>query len=240
MAIPMLFELFSGQRQRAAPDRNILVSGYNSAPAAGEMIGDASAAHTYLTSAAGVRIKAGGNVADDVAGTGARTVVVHGLDANYAEISDELTTAGAGASSPTVNEYLRLHAAYIETAGSGGQNAAAVVVESSGGVALATIPAPSAGISLNRATLALYTVPAGQSGLLSGVQCGTVTELPVGVGIFVRPLGGLFQNCPATVGGSEIVLDPPIVVPEKTDIEARAGGTSTHSICRMFITLLKN
>ena len=66
----------------------------------------------WLTAATTVRIKAGGNAADDGTvsplGAGALEVTVQGLNAAGAEVTEAITTNGASASTSTTTEFFRV------------------------------------------------------------------------------------------------------------------------------------
>ena len=86
-----------------------------------ETIWTASSVYSYLAAASVLKISSGS--ADDAsAGTGARTIRINGLDANYAEISETVILNGQTAVN-TVNSYLRVSSLIVLTAGSGGVNA---------------------------------------------------------------------------------------------------------------------
>ena len=70
-----------------------------------------------------LRIAAGGNVNDTVTGSGARTVLLIGLDVNLKVISEELTTNGASASAFTEQTFLRLSTAVVVGSGTRGTSA---------------------------------------------------------------------------------------------------------------------
>lgn len=93
---------------------------------------------------------------DTALGTGARTVLVSGLDLNYNTISETVTLNGV-TPVPTVNQYLRVNVFTVVTSGSGGVNA--------GDITLRVVSAGStqsiarAGYGFGRS--AIYTVPNG-------------------------------------------------------------------------------
>ena len=62
------------------------------------------------------------STSDAAAGTGARTVLIQGLDANWLPISETVTLNGTTPVT-TVNSYLRVNLFTTTTSGSGGQNA---------------------------------------------------------------------------------------------------------------------
>lgn len=120
----------------------------------------------FLTTAAPVRIKAGGDANDDAAGTGARAVEIVGLDENGVGFTESLATAGASASSATSANVLRVFRAYVTDSGTyGGANAAEIVLETTGGIEVARIRRIGAGTNdsgAGQTQMAIYTVPAGK------------------------------------------------------------------------------
>jgi len=127
---------------------------------------------TWLTAAAAVRVKSGGSTDDTAAGSGARSITIVGLDENWAEASETVATAGASASSATTTTFIRVFRAYVATAGSyTGANAAAVVIETTGGVVMATISRDGSDtVGLGQTQICAYTVPAGKVGWLRLVE----------------------------------------------------------------------
>ncbi len=113
----------------------------------------------WLSAAAPVRVKAGGNAADAAAGNGARKVLVTGLDADFAEASEEITTNGASASSPTATSFIRVLEAHVTDCGSYATpyNTGDVSIETTGGVEVIRMLAGRA-----QSQVGVYTVPAGK------------------------------------------------------------------------------
>lgn len=130
------------------------------AAATEEDIWSAGGAYTgFLTAASAVRIKTGGNAADDSAGAGARKVLIVGLDENWTQAQEEVTTAGTSASSPTSTTFIRVFRAYVTDAGAyGAANTGDVTIETTGGAVVALIAA-----GRGQTQLAVYTVPAGKT-----------------------------------------------------------------------------
>lgn len=176
------------------------------------------------------------SAADTAAGTGARTVLVQGLDANYLEIQEVVTLAGlAGAS--TVNQFLRIFSATVITAGSGATAAGQIYVGT--GVITAGVPAAIyAKITLgwNTTQMSQFTVPAGYtaylldvalSAIASGVNQSTLLSFRV------RPLGGIFSRAGSLVvsgGLVNIEYGAPRPFPEKTDIDGVASTSDTNVV----------
>lgn len=117
-----------------------------------------AAAYTWLSAASTVRVKAGGNAADTLAGAGARKVLVRGLNSSWTETTEELSLAGASASSPTSTSFFRVLEAYVSEAGTYATpvNTGDILIETTGGTEVARLLAGRA-----QSRLGLYTVPSG-------------------------------------------------------------------------------
>ncbi len=126
-------------------------------------------AYPWPTAAETVRIKAGGDAADDSDGAGAQKVMVEGLDANFAEVSEELTTNGTSVSSATTQTFIRLHRAYVTDTGTyTGVNTAAINIENSSSTNVIAAIATTFG----QTEMSMYTVPAGYTAFLTNISVG--------------------------------------------------------------------
>ena len=86
----------------------------------------------FRQSAVAMRIKAGGNAADDAAGAGARGVAIQGIDSNFDETTEIEATAGASASSATTSTFWRVHRTWVDGVGTyTGANTGDIVIEDS-------------------------------------------------------------------------------------------------------------
>ena len=86
----------------------------------------------WLEAPENIQIASGGDVGDDAAGDGARTIIIKGIDENLKLSSETLITAGAAASTPSVKKYWRIWLVQVETVGLySGTNIDTVVIESS-------------------------------------------------------------------------------------------------------------
>ncbi len=94
-----------------------------------------STSFNFLTAPARVRIKTGGNEADNATGIGAQKITVIGLDENGIEASEDIITAGASASRRTATTFWRVFRTYVSEAGVyGGTNAGTITIENAGTV----------------------------------------------------------------------------------------------------------
>lgn len=201
-----------------------------------ETIWTASSVYSYLAAATVLKISSGS--ADDASGgTGARSVAIYGLDANYNEISESVLLDGQ-TSVNTGNSYLRITRIFVTTAGSGGT--AAGIIYAGTGTVTTGVPAnvyAQIEIGYNQTAMAIWTVPAGYTAYMSAytILSGSTTADTIFTGaLFIRETGGVFrlQSSIKTVGGSGYnnIFDTALKIPEKTDIELRAacstGGAS--------------
>jgi hypothetical protein len=169
---------------------------------------------------------------DDAAGTGARTVTVSGLDANYNEVSETVELDGQ-TEVLTTTEFIRVNRAFVVTAGSGGTAAGTIYVGT--GTVTAGVPATIyAVITLgdNQTTMAVWTVPAGYTLYITGgtFSAASNNAAQYVLGEFViRPFGGVFRLAADITVNSNVFRynwEVPLAIPEKTDIEARAIALS--------------
>ena len=187
----------------------------------------------YSYPAAAIQMKVSSSSTDDTgSGTGAQTVLVSGLDADYNEITEVVTLDGQ-TEVLTAQSFLRVNRAFVVTAGTGATAAGTIYVGT--GVVTAGVPATVyAVISLgeNQTTMAVWTVPAKHTlyihrGFFSAAS-NNATHYILGKFMF-RPQGGVFRNAAdLTVNSNAIGYDfeIPLALPEKTDIEARAIALS--------------
>jgi hypothetical protein len=196
-----------------------------------ETVWSQSSLYVYPTTAAVMKVSS--TSADDAAaGTGARTVLVAGLDADYNEISETVTLNGQTAVL-TTNSFLRVFRAYVVTAGSGGTAAGTLYVGA--GTVTSGVPATvyaAIEIGDNQTVMAMWTVPAGYTlyiyrGTFSAAS-NNAAQYVLGK-FMVRPFGGVFRNAADITVNSNVFgydFEIPLAVAEKSDIEARAIALS--------------
>lgn len=182
---------------------------------------------------------------DTSAGTGARTIVVQGLDANYNEVSETVTLNGQTAVTMTAS-LIRINYAYVLTAGSG--NGAAGDIYIGTGTVTAGVPATTYDIikfDYNTTITGSWTVPAGYTayvsqGLFSSGQSGGSNQ--VQGRLLTRGTDNIRRTAAVTSlnnGVADYVFEYPIVIQEKTTIEATAiGSSSNNAVSSMFILVL--
>jgi hypothetical protein len=196
--------------------------------------------------ASALQMKVSSTSANDTsAGTGARTVVVQGLDADYNEVTETVTLNGQTAVTMTT-AMLRINYAYVATAGSG--NSAAGDIYIGTGTVTTGVPATVYDIikfDYNNTTTGSYTVPAGYTaymsqGLFSAGQASGSTQ--VQGRLLTRGLNNIRMTAALTTlnnGVANYVFEYPLAIPEKTTVEATAiGSANNNSVSSMFILLL--
>lgn len=112
-------------------------------------------AYPWMTAATSLEVVSS-SANDAAAGTGARTIVITGLDVNYIQVTQTVTLNGL---TPVAipSQLFRVNSALISSAGSGKVNAGDVTIRDVGaGATRAIVPA---GYGITRQSI--YTVPAG-------------------------------------------------------------------------------
>ncbi len=191
----------------------------------------------YAYPASATVMKISSSSADDAAaGTGARTISIAGLDANYNEISETVILDGQTAVN-TVNSYLRISRMFVVTAGSGAT--AAGTIYAGTGTVTSGVPATVYGmiaLNANQTQMAFWTVPAGYTLYLTGLfytSGNTNANAWTNFQLIQRPLGGVFrqQSSSRVPGNGDFVVDlhTPLAFVEKTDIEVRAIASTSPS-----------
>lgn len=184
---------------------------------------------------------------DNAAGTGVRSVVIIGLDANWNSITEVVPTAG---STPVVtsNSFLRVNAFRSVTCGSAGTNVGTISLNvSGGGGAMQGQINPGEGQSMR----ALFSVPAGFTAYLLDAFVGIIragTNEYAEIAIIARTnLGPWITRNYLSVsanGGSSFNISPRIIgaLAEKSDLRFTATNVSANNtICQAtFIAVLKS
>lgn len=204
--------------------------------------------YVYPTSA--IQMKVSSTSANDTSGgTGARTIVVSGLNATYDEVSETVVLNGQTAVLTTTT-FIRVFRSFVVTAGTGATAAGTIYIGT--GTVTAGVPATVyAQIVLgeNQTLMALWTVPAGYTLYISR---GTFSAASNNAAQYIlskfmiRPFNGVFRNvADVTVNSSVISYDfeVPLAIPEKSDIEARGialAGTNFYTTASFEGIYIKN
>lgn len=175
---------------------------------------------------------ASSDAADDAAGTGARTLFIQGVDADYMLQSEIVELDGTTDVHPTKN-YLRIFRAYVVTAGSGGTNAGNIQIDDGAGNVFAYIPA-----GYGQTLQAAYTIPADYTNggymLQWYVAIDSKIAAYVNACIQVREYGGAWQT-KEVIGVSAdgplvYTFAIPIHYPAKADIRLRILDASADNL----------
>jgi hypothetical protein len=210
----------------------------------------AGSAYVYPAAATAMKVSSA-SANDTAAGTGARTILVAGLDANYAQIS-EIVTLNGQTQVTTTNSYLRITYTELLTTGSGNGQAGIIYIGT--GSATAGVPATiywQSEVTYNNWSFAGFTVPAGYTAYISSYTItsqSTTANINVSLALVVYEFGNTYSEFQSTArlssnGNFDRHFDRPLVISEKSDIELRAWATTAGAVNvtgEIQITLIKN
>jgi hypothetical protein len=207
--------------------------------------------NTYTFPAAASVLTISSSSANDASpsGTGAQTVQIQGLDANYAPVSETVALNGQTAVN-TTNSYIRVNKITVLTAGTGGTSAGNIYAGT--GTVTSGVPAVvvnQTGLLANETESGFYTVPAGYTAFINmwTMSSGNTTaDEWTRFTLRIRPFGGVFgikaqYHLPGS-GIYECVAAYPLPIPEKSDLEilaATSEGAASVST-QLQIVLIKN
>lgn len=181
---------------------------------------------------------------DDAAGTGARTVVIQGLDADYNEVSETVELDGQTAVT-MATEMIRVNYMFVASAGSG--NTAAGTIYVGTGTVTSGVPATiynMIGLGYNASLTGSYTVPAGHTGyVVSGMlTAGQVSGSQAVTGELALINSDLIRRVVAIStlnnGVATYPFEYPVPVLEKTTVEALAIGAASNNLVSTKIQLV--
>lgn len=209
--------------------------GYNDAVGSSpETVWSVGGTYTFPAAATVLTVvSASANDDGDPVGTGARTVTIEGLDADYAPVTETVIMNGTSAVTTTAS-FLRVNKAFVATCGSTGSNVGAITIANTTPTTLASIAA-TAGVSEQ----CVYTVPANHTAYITRYMLSSYnsTSGAATAGqIWVKPFGGANMlvttvRIPGTYAYN-CGADYPLPVTEMSDIDVRAvalGGSSNVS-----------
>jgi len=152
-------------------------------------------------------------------------ITIVGLDADYNEVSQEITLAGSGTAT-TTQTFLRVFRAFV----SGSQAPTDDVNITNGGTTYARVT-----LNDNQTLMAVWTVPAGYTAyfLAGSISLGTANiNQYLTARLIARLSGGVFrtqQKVTLDSGSFQQEYLIPLEFPEKTDIEARAVSSGSNN-----------
>ncbi len=180
----------------------------------------------FPTSAQTVRIKAGGNAADDAGGDGARSIRVSGIDDNLNKVEEDIVTNGADASIATTALFWRVFRAQVLDVGVYGvANTAAITIENTTSTQeLVEIPAAK-----GQSQTSLISTASKRPIVITHITLLVEATKVVTFNMYIReafttvaaPFGAkrqLLSPLKVDDGGEHIPLDVPILIPELSDV----------------------
>ena len=173
---------------------------------------------------------------EDAAGqTGALTVRLQGLDANYNEVEEDFILNGTVGVAGTV-EFLRTHRAFVLTGNNDNNNVGDINFTHSVGVTCQI----AAGMGQSQVTF--YTIPAGKSGYLRSFAATMNKNQENTVRLFQKkPDGGVFRLASELNlynSNMHTTYSIPLYFTEKTDLEVRTYTGSNATVSSMFDLLI--
>lgn len=203
-----------------------------------EIISLLSTQVVHRSSAATMRVKAGGDAADTALGAGARSVVIQGIAADLTETEETVATAGVNASAATTTAFWRVHRAWVSGVGTyGAANTEKIVIEDSAGANDMIL----IGVDEGQSQYAGFTIPDNVTGYLLSVHISVDAAKAADVRVMTRrgittivaamPSKRLKLYWDGILGGFQYApKGPEMVLPALTDIwiEARGGGAGTE------------
>ena len=179
------------------------------------------------------------DVNDDVAGTGARTLRIQGLDGSY-NFAEETVDMDGTTTVTTTQTFLRVFRMSVETAGTSGNNIGNISVTYTGGSDVAATITAGNGQTL----MTLYTIPAGYTGYLLSMNVSSGKDQEMEFKFIQRDnsvanAGFQTKQFLEVRGGQTTVIFNAInVIPQKSDIYVSGKASSTSSASASFDLLL--
>jgi hypothetical protein len=172
---------------------------------------------------------------DASAGTGARTILIRGIDGSYNAASETITLNGVTGVN-TVNSYFHIHLVQVQTAGSTRSNAGVISgVAATDGTTTITVSATD-----NQSTSSIYMVPVGYKGYIMKARArigNSIASSAANVDLLVMPFGGGFQlktrlginNSGSSFVENDYVNSTPFIVQAKSTIKMRCLSVSNNN-----------
>lgn len=214
--------------------------GYNSSIGSGsfETIWETGNNYPWQSSAVTVDVVSD-DANDDVAGTGARTLRIQGLDSSY-NFAEETVDMDGTTTVTTTQTFLRVFRMSVETAGTSGNNIGNISVTYTGGSDVAATITAGNGQTL----MTLYTIPAGYTGYLLSMNISSGKDQEMEFKFIQRNnsvANAAFQTkqfLDVRGGQTTVIFNAINVIPEKSDIYVSGKASSTSSASASFDLLL--
>lgn len=209
-----------------------------------ETIWDQGGVYAYPTTA-GVLSVSSTNANDTAAGTGARTVLITGLDENYNDVTESIILNGLTGVN-TTKQFIRVFKVRVTTAGSGATAAGDIYVWT--GTITSGIPATVYATiknGNNNTLMGCYTVPAGYTWFLRLWKTSAPSGKSADVKFLTRPIWSVFgvsHSLSLYQNNYDYPFFVPVPMPEKTDLEVRAlsSASGTKITLAFDVILIKN
>jgi len=214
--------------------------GYNSSIGSGafETIWETGNDYPWQSSAVTVDVVSD-DTNDDVAGTGARTLRIQGLDGSY-NLAEETVDMDGTTTVTTTQTFLRVFRMSVETAGTSGNNVGNISVTYTGGSDVAATISPGNGQTL----MTLYTIPAGYTGYLLSMNISSGKDQEMDFKFIQRDnsvANAAFQTkqfLNVRGGQTTVIFNAINIIPQKSDIYVSGKASSTSSASASFDLLL--
>lgn len=240
---PFFFRVSRGMSQH---HRAVSRYAYNPSVTGTETIWSRGGLYAF-PSAASIMTVSSSNAADSTGGTGARSILVQGLNSSFEEIGEIIALNGQSPVS-TINSYYRIQQIMVLTAGSAGANVGNISIGT--GAVVGGVPANVYGyivVGDNISQSSVYTVPAGWDAVVvdsfasaqgSGANQHTVLYASM------RPQGGVFlKGCSVVLDGRSATVPNTIQssLPTGTDFMnmIETNDTNAHVTCTTRLILIK-
>lgn len=218
--------------------------------------------YPYFSEASKLEIASSSAEDDNDGGTGIKTLVIEGLDANYDKLTELITLEGTTPVT-TTNSFLRTFRMYGVTCGTAESNVGNIWAIGIAGTWVAGVPQENTykqaviGIGRGQTEMALYTIPNGYTGYLTliGASISKASNKYGDVEIWARAYSAtsnnnrgpwrsqVFLGLSAT-GNTTVTLGnslTPTALPSKIDVKATidANFTASSVMCRFALLLVK-
>lgn len=207
--------------------RRISALGNNPDTAAPEDIWTGGGTYPWMTASTSLEILSA-SANDTALGTGARTVLIQGLDINYVEVNQVISMNGVTpVAIPT--SIFRINGVAVVTAGSVGTNVGNITVRDAGGGTTRAIAQANYGFSRQ----SQFTIPAGYTAVINSYILSInrpSTARDTTLSTYIKEFGMAFRRTvELSVDGNPIQLRQEAItrLPEKTDFGITSMYTSS-------------